>query len=241
MFSDFYEKFNFKKTTPEEKKDVVKNTGDWFPEEHDNKIKGMEDLIDKTINGAKEETMAKSKYKNCKECGKVFEQHHFNELYCCNECRNNASNRQAREYYAKKTGKLKKVSTPNIVAKKGPKIRLTEEIFDSMKELRNDGASLGYIADKYNFNVKTVSIAMSFETYDEFNKQRRSMAKMNSIKKEKPVEQPDEQPVEESKPQFDSLDTLKKAVEIVQAIKSEEDVKLAVDKTYELLKKYITE
>ena len=27
MFSDFYEKFNFKKTTPEEKKEVVKNTG----------------------------------------------------------------------------------------------------------------------------------------------------------------------------------------------------------------------
>ena len=49
MFKDFYEKNIYKKfykkTTPEEKKEVVNNTGDWFPEKHENKIKGMEDVI----------------------------------------------------------------------------------------------------------------------------------------------------------------------------------------------------
>ena len=224
MFKDFYEKFNFKKTTPEEKKEVVNNTGDWFPEEHENKIKGIEKVGEESMNKV---------YRNCKECGKVFVPRHHNCRYCSADCAKEAELRQARNYYErKKSGKVKKVGN-----KRGRTIRLTEDIFNEMKKMRNEGASLGYIADKFDFNTKTVSIAMSFDTYDEFNIKRRSMKEANTVNKK--VEQPVE--AEEDKPQFDSLDALKKAVEIVQVIKSEEDVKLAVDKTYELLKKYIAE
>ena len=223
MFKDFYEKFNFNTTTKEEKKEVVNNTGDWFPEEHENKIKGIEKVGEESMNRM---------YKNCKECGKVFAPRHHNCKYCSDECAREAELRHARNYYARKqSGNVKKVDN-----KRGRAIRLTEDIFNEMKKMRNEGASLGYIADKFSFNVKTVSIAMSFDTYDEFNIKRRNIKEANTVNKK--VEQQVE--AEEDKPQFDSLDVLKKAVEIVQAIRSEEDVKLAVDKTFDLLKKYIT-
>lgn len=86
MFKDFYEKNIYKKfykkTTPEEKKEVVKNTGDWFPEKHENKIKGMEDVVanyshtgaEQPTNNTTETKEATSGYslKNCEVCGRGF-------------------------------------------------------------------------------------------------------------------------------------------------------------------------
>lgn len=99
MFKDFYEKNIYKKfykkTTPEEKKEVVNNTGDWFPEKHENKIKGMEDVIanyshtgaEQPTNNTTETKEATSGYslKDCEICGKGFMCYRNVGKYC-KEC-----------------------------------------------------------------------------------------------------------------------------------------------------------
>lgn len=102
MFKDFYEKNIYKKfynkTTPEEKKEVVKNTGDWFPEKHENKIKGMENVIanynhtgaEQPTNNTTETRETKEvtsgyKLKNCEVCGRGFMSYRNVSKYC-KEC-----------------------------------------------------------------------------------------------------------------------------------------------------------
>lgn len=91
MFKDFYEKNIYKKfykkTTPEEKKEVVKNTGDWFPEEHENKIKGMDNVVANYshIGAEKRPTKPGNTIKNCEVCGKEFECYRNVGKYC-KEC-----------------------------------------------------------------------------------------------------------------------------------------------------------
>lgn len=112
MFKDFYEKNIYKKfykkTTPEEKKEVVKNTGDWFPEQHDNKIKGMDKVIaNYTFDGTEQHKEARAGYlwKKCEVCGKEFEGYRGRSKYC-KECavikKNEAKNKYSEKKKAEK-------------------------------------------------------------------------------------------------------------------------------------------
>lgn len=99
MFKDFFEDGLFKKTTKEEKKEVVKNTGDWFPEQHDNKIKGMDNVVaNYSHNGAEQHKEARAGYtiKKCAVCGKEFESYRNVAKYC-KECVHEENLKVARE------------------------------------------------------------------------------------------------------------------------------------------------
>lgn len=121
MFKDFYEKNIYKKfynkTTPEEKKEVVKNTGDWFPEEHENKIKGMDNVVaNYNHNGAEQHKVARIGYtiKNCEVCGKEFESYRNRAKYC-KECAPEkhleVSRERKRKAYEEKRAEEKRIRT----------------------------------------------------------------------------------------------------------------------------------
>lgn len=90
MFSDYFEKGLWKKTTNEEKKNVVKNTGTYFPANHSNKIKGIDELAEAVVDNAmkKQEELVEDKpqkgylWKNCEECGEKFESYRGVGKYC---------------------------------------------------------------------------------------------------------------------------------------------------------------
>lgn len=112
MFKDFYEKNIYKKfynkTTPEEKKEVVKNTGDWFPEEHENKIKGMEDVVANYSHTGAEKRPTRVGYtiKNCAVCGKEFECYRNVGKYC-KECSMKKQSEYSAKYKSKKYAEKK--------------------------------------------------------------------------------------------------------------------------------------
>ena len=119
MFKDFYESM-WKKTTPQEKKEVVKNTGKYFPQEHSNKIKGIDELAEAVVNNAMKKqdeivnnkaTAAAYTTKNCETCGKEF-QCYRNRGRWCKDCIKERQLAQHREYAERK--KMKNMITPRI-------------------------------------------------------------------------------------------------------------------------------
>lgn len=120
MFKDFYESM-WKKTTPQEKKEVVKNAGTYFPANHSNKIKGIDELAEAVVNNAmkKQDDIVKNKRttaaayttKNCEKCGKEFRCYR-NRGRWCKDCIKERQLAQHRAYAERK--KLKDKITPRI-------------------------------------------------------------------------------------------------------------------------------
>lgn len=119
MFKDFYESM-WKKTTPQEKKEVVKNTGKYFPQEHSNKIKGIDELAEAVVDNAmkkqneianKRTTSAAYTTKNCEKCGKEFQCYRNRGKYC-KECAKDIQNLHNKEYAERKA--MEKKVTPRI-------------------------------------------------------------------------------------------------------------------------------
>lgn len=119
MFKDFYESM-WKKTTPQEKKEVVKNTGKYFPQEHSNKIKGIDELAEAVVNNAMKKqddivnnkaTAAAYTTKNCEKCGKEFQCYRNRGKYC-KECAIDMQNLHNKKYAERKA--MEKKITPRI-------------------------------------------------------------------------------------------------------------------------------
>ena len=119
MFKDFYESM-WKKTTPQEKKEVVKNTGKYFPQEHSNKIKGIDELAEAVVNNAMKKqdeivnnktTAAAYTTKNCEKCGKEFQCYRNRGKYC-KDCAKEMEDVRRKEYNERKN--VKKKITPRI-------------------------------------------------------------------------------------------------------------------------------
>ena len=116
MFGDF-----FKKTTNEEKKEVVKNAGTYFPANHSNKIKGIDELAEAVVNNAmkKQDDIVKNKRttaaayttKNCEKCGKEFQCYRNRGKYC-KECAKDMQNLCNKKYAERKA--MEKKITPRI-------------------------------------------------------------------------------------------------------------------------------
>lgn len=111
----------WKKTTPQEKKEVVKNTGKYFPQEHSNKIKGIDELAEAVVNNAmkKQDDIVKNKRttaaayttKNCEKCGKEFQCYRNRGKYC-KECAKDMQNLCNKKYAERKA--MEKKVTPRI-------------------------------------------------------------------------------------------------------------------------------
>lgn len=109
MFSDYFEKGLWKKTTNEEKKKVVKNSGTYFPANHSNKIKGIDELAEAVVDNAmkKQEEIVEDKprkgflWRNCEECGKKFESYRGIGKYC-EECVPKKAAERKKKYQEKK-------------------------------------------------------------------------------------------------------------------------------------------
>lgn len=142
MFKDFYENV-WKKTTPQEKKDVVKSTGKYFPENHSNKIKGIDDLAEAVVNnaikkqndivsGKRKTTKDSYTTKNCEKCGDEFQCYRNVGRYC-EECKKTAVREAQRKYNAKRAEKEK--TTPRVIAnaKKRAKSRGTTYEYELTK------------------------------------------------------------------------------------------------------------
>lgn len=223
MFSDFYEKINFKKTTPEEKKDVVENTGEWFPEEHENKIKGLDKAEEKVM-----------KYKNCKECGKIFAPYNNIQKYCSDECAKNGANRLQRENYAKNK---KSASVTSKRKRMGRTPSFLEAEFNEAKRLRKQGMYAKEIAERLGFNEKIIYQAVNCVTYEGFcNKYRKNTSKDNFALNRKRLFEGEMSVVEEPE-EVDYLKIMETAVKIVRALKDETNVKASVDIVYNILSK----
>lgn len=120
MFKDFYESM-WKKTTPQEKKEVVKNAGTYFPANHSNKIKGIDELAEAVVNNAmkKQDDIVKNKRttaaayttKNCEKCGKEFQCYRNRGKYC-KECAIDMQNLHNKKYAERKA--MEKKITPRI-------------------------------------------------------------------------------------------------------------------------------
>jgi len=120
MFKDFYESM-WKKTTPQEKKEVVKNTGKYFPQEHSNKIKGIDELAEAVVNNAMKKqddivknnkaTSAAYTTKNCEKCGKEFQCYRNRGKYC-KDCAKEMEAVNRKKYEERKS--MEKKITPRI-------------------------------------------------------------------------------------------------------------------------------
>ena len=115
------------------------------------------------------------KYRNCKECGKVFMPTHKLQKYCCGKCAKDAENRRQREAYRER-------------AQKG-------------------------------------------ETYYQVYKSNRALEKADNSATQQ-VKQETMRCIDES----DELNALEVAIKIVRLVKGEQDVKLAVDTTYKIVR-----
>lgn len=243
MFSDFYEKNIYKKfykkTTPEEKKEVVNNIGEYFPENHSNKIKGMDELAEAVVNNAmkkQDEILsirpAKAGYmwKKCAICGEAFESYRGIGKYCSEKCTKKANAKLKREHYKKKNVEEEKKginSNYKYCAECGKTFMPTHKLQKyccgkCAKDAENRRQREAY---------KKQSLAG--ETYYQRNKSNAAIGRANVAVEEAIKE------VEEVK-EFDYLGTLEIAIEIVRGVKAEEDVKIAVDKVFETLKHHLT-
>lgn len=232
MFSDFYEKFNFKKTTPEEKKEVVRNTGKYFPENHSNKIKGMDELAEAVVNNAmktQDEILstrpAKRGYmwKKCAICGKTFESYRGTQKYCSKECLKKANAKWQREHNKKKRDEEEKNGMS------GNYKYCAECVKAFMPTHKLQKYCCGKCAkDAENRRQREAYKKQSLAGKTYYQRHKSNAAVEEAIKE-----------VEEVK-EFDYLGTLEIAIEIVRGVKAEEDAKIAVDKVFETLKHHLT-
>lgn len=186
MFKDFFEDGLFKKTTKEEKKDVVKNTGDWFPEQQDNKIKGMDKVVDKIVENAVEKQKdivnCRPGYtiKHCKICGNKFESYRGRAIYCSEKCKKDGADESRARYVAKKSGFVyvpknvqKQKDKPKAEKHNTNKKFITEELFNKAKELRSTGMTIAQVAMEMGYSMVYMQKVLSKDTYEDLELQRK--------------------------------------------------------------------
>lgn len=208
MFRDFFEDGLFKKTTKEEKKKVVENTGDWFPEQQDNKIKGMDKVVDKIVENAVEKQKdivnCRPGYtiKHCKMCGKKFESYRGRAIYCSEKCKKEGADESRARYVAKKSGfvyvpknaqKQKDKSEDNRL--KTNKKFITEELFNKAKELRSTGMTISQVAMKMGYSMVYMQKVLSKDTYEDLELQRKIDYQNRKHKERKLKEAPEDKPI----------------------------------------------
>lgn len=208
MFKDFFEDGLFKKTTKEEKKDVVKNTGDWFPEQQDNKIKGMDKVVDKIVENAVEKQKdivnCKPGYtiKRCRICGNKFESYRGRAIYCSEKCKKEGADESRAKYIAKKSGF---VYIPKNAQKKEDKHKtekhntnkkfITEELFNKAKELRSTGMTIAQVAEEMGYSMVYMQKVLSKDTYEDLELQRKIDYQNRKHKERKFKEAPECKPI----------------------------------------------
>lgn len=186
MFKDFFEDGLFKKTTKEEKKNVVKNTGDWFPEQQDNKIKGMDKVVDKIVENAVEKQKdivnCRPGYviKHCKMCGNKFESYRGRAIYCSEKCKKDGADESRAKYVAKKAGFVyipknvkKQEDEPKNEKHNTNKKFITEELFNKAKELRSTGMTIAQVATEMGYSMVYMQKVLSKDTYEDLELQRK--------------------------------------------------------------------
>lgn len=213
MFKDFFEDGLFKKTTKEGKKDVVKNTGDWFPEQQDNKIKGMDKVVDKIVENAVEKQKdivnCKPGYtiKRCRICGNKFESYRGRQIYCSEKCKKEGADESRARYVAKKSGfvyipknmqkqenksKTNKLKTNKL---KTNKKFITEELFNKAKELRSTGMTIAQVATEMGYSMVYMQKVLSKDTYEDLEFQRKIDYQNRRHKERKLKEAPKGKPI----------------------------------------------
>lgn len=260
MFKDFFEDGLFKKTTKEEKKEVVNNTGDWFPEQQDNKIKGMDKVVDKIVENAVEKQKdivnCRPGYmiKHCKICGNKFESYRGRGVYCSERCRREGAEENKAKYNAKKAGfvyvpKKTQVQEHKAGVGKGNanKKFVTEEIFNEAKRLRSTGMTIAKVAVAMGYSMVFMQRMLKNDTYAEFDLQRKrdyekrkeSFEKLKEAPENKPITQVETVEVIEPQPEENSdmkyLALMQKALSIVSIVKSTSDVKECINKVFDAL------
>ena len=208
MFKDFFEEGLFKKTTKEEKKEVVKNTGDWFPEQQDNKIKGMDKVVDKIVENAVEKQKdivnCRPGYeiKHCRICGNKFESYRGRQIYCSEKCRKEGAEESRARYVAKKSGF---VYIPKNVQKQEDKSKvekhntnkkfITEELFNKAKKLRSTGMTIAQVAEELGYSMVYMQKVLSKDTYEDLELQRKIDYQNRKHKERKLKEAPEGKPI----------------------------------------------
>ena len=208
MFKDFFEEGLFKKTTKEEKKEVVKNTGDWFPEQQDNKIKGMDKVVDKIVENAVEKQKdivnCRPGYeiKHCRICGNKFESYRGRQIYCSEKCRKEGAEESRARYVAKKSGF---VYIPKNVQKQEDKSKvekhntnkkfITEELFNKAKKLRSTGMTIAQVAEEMGYSMVYMQKVLSKDTYEDLELQRKIDYQNRKHKERKLKEAPEGKPI----------------------------------------------
>lgn len=208
MFRDFFEDGLFKKTTKEEKKNVVKNTGDWFPEQQDNRIKGMDKVVDKIVENAVEKQKdivnCRPGYtiKHCKICGKKFESYRGRQIYCSEKCKKEGADESRARYVAKKSGFVyipknvqKQEDKPKAEKCKTNKKFITEELFNKAKELRSTGMTIAQVAMEMGYSMVYMQKVLSKDTYEDLELQRKIDYQNRKHNKRKSKEAPDDKPI----------------------------------------------
>ena len=208
MFRDFFEDGLFKKTTKEEKKDVVKNTGDWFPEQQDNKIKGIDNVVDKIVENAVEKQKdivnCRPGYtiKHCKMCGKKFESYRGRAIYCSDKCKKEGADESRARYVARKSGFVyipknvqKQEDKPKAEKCKTNKKFITEELFNKAKKLRSTGMTIAQVAMEMGYSMVYMQKVLSKDTYEDLELQRKIDYQNRKHKERKLKEAPEGKPI----------------------------------------------
>ena len=208
MFKDFFEEGLFKKTTKEEKKDVVKNTGDWFPEQQDNKIKGMDKVVDKIVENAVEKQKdivnCRPGYtiKHCRICGNKFESYRGRQIYCSEKCKKEGADESRAKYIAKKSGFVyipknvqKQEDKPKTEKHNTNKKFITEELFNKAKELRSTGMTIAQVAEEMGYSMVYMQKVLSKDTYEDLELQRKIDYQNRKHKERKFKEAPEGKPI----------------------------------------------
>ena len=208
MFKDFFEEGLFRKTTKEEKKDVVNNTGDWFPEKQDNKIKGMDKVVDKIVENAVEKQKdimnCRPGYtiKYCRICGNKFESYRGRQIYCSEKCKKEGADESRAKYIAKKSGFVyipknvqKQENKPKAEKHNTNKKFITEELFNKAKELRSTGMTIAQVAEEMGYSMVYMQKVLSKDTYKDLELQRKIDYQNRKHKERKLKEAPEGKPI----------------------------------------------
>ena len=208
MFKDFFEDGLFKKTTKEEKKKVVKNTGDWFPEQQDNKIKGMDKVVDKIVENAVEKQKdivnCRPGYtiKRCRICGNKFESYRGRSIYCSEKCKKEGADESRAKYLARKSGFVyipknvqKREDKPKAEKLKTNKKFINEELFNMAKELRSTGMTIAQVAEEMGYSMVYMQKVLSKDTYEDLELQRKIDYQNRKHKERKLKEAPEGKPI----------------------------------------------
>lgn len=237
MFSDFYDKFNFKKTTPEEKKEVVRNTGKYFPENHSNKIKGMDELAEAVVNNAmkKQDEILSMRparkgyiWKKCEKCGKVFESYRNTQKYCSKEC-SAIVDRENKERYEMKR-KKERESKYKYCTECG------KAFVPTHKMQKYCCGSCAKKAENRRQREAYKKRSMEGNTYYQVYKSSKAIEKETAEQAPQVVLSETMRATDETA----ELEALEIAINIVRRARAEEDVKLAVDATYKTIRELLS-